>query len=138
MAVFVWSILSICDALLMYQVINKIQFQMFAFQFIGILFGLQHAETVIDFFLPIALAGWSFCTILLICELGERLTTKFDEIDLEICFWNWYLFPNEIQRMLPIIIVGTQEPVVGAGFGNVSCTRAAFQRVITFLFICFF
>lgn len=42
---------------------------------------------------------------------------------------DWYTFPIEIQQNLPIIIMGTRKPVVICGYGNILCTREAFQNV---------
>lgn len=78
---------------------------------------------------PLVLLYWSFLQILLFCDFGERLTGRFDEIDLTLFECNWYTFPMEIQKMLPMLLMSTQSPVVLQGFPNVSCTREAFKKV---------
>lgn len=83
------------------------------------------------------LTFWSFILIFTFCDLGENVTNQFDEIDLYYqC--NWYLFPLNIQRILPIIIINSQELVVLHAFGNVSCTREAFKKVILLLILNYF
>lgn len=90
---------------------------------------IQKSESWMDFFSPMVLAFWSFAVIFLFCELGERLTGRFNEIDNEIFGCDWYTFPADVQKMLPIILIGTQTPVLLNGVGNVQCTREAFKIV---------
>lgn len=42
---------------------------------------------------------------------------------------NWYLFPKDIQRMLPTVMIVTQKVIVLRGFEDFSCTRGSFQNV---------
>lgn len=44
------------------------------------------------------------------CELGQRISNAFDEIVHEFDEFNWYQFPNEINRLLPMILADTQIP----------------------------
>lgn len=83
----------------------------------------------IDLFLAVALLFWAFFQIFLYCEFGERLMERFDEIEDEVFNWSWYKMPLNIQKMLPIIINGIQQPVGLTGFGGIRCTREAFQNV---------
>lgn len=92
----------------------------------------QHTQELIDYFLPITLSFWAFCLIFMFCELGEQLATKFNEIGIDIYFWDWYTLPHEIQNILSIIIAGTQKPMTFSGFGSISCTRIAFKSVMPF------
>lgn len=95
-------------------------------------FHLQTAENFKEIIFPLPMIFWSFTLIFMFCELGERLTAQFDEIDEEIFRSNWYAFPMDVQRMLPLIMDGTQEPIVLSGLGNILCTREAFKNVIDF------
>lgn len=63
------------------------------------------------------------------CECGERVTKEFLEVNDRICQLKWYSLSIKMQRMLPNILLATQEPVVVQGFGNCSCTREAFKNV---------
>lgn len=72
---------------------------------------------------------WSILQIMLLCDFGERLTGRFDEIDMALCECDWYTFPIGIQKMLPMLLISTQNPVVLQGFFNVSCTRESFKKV---------
>lgn len=62
-------------------------------------------------------------------EIGHRLHNAFDEIDDAICQLEWYQYPIEIQRILPLIMTYTQKPVVINFFGSFSCSREQFKRV---------
>lgn len=43
--------------------------------------------------------------------------------------FDWYLFPNEVQRILPTVVQNAQKPVVIKCFGNVLCSREQFKMV---------
>lgn len=79
--------------------------------------------------MPTATAMWSFIQILFICELGQRLTNQFEQINDEICRFDWYSFPIDIQKALLILINGAQIPIEINGVGNILCTREAFKNV---------
>lgn len=67
--------------------------------------------------------------IFMICESGEQLTIEFGKIDFYID-WSWYLFPMSVQRVLPIISMNTQEPMILRGVGNAQCSRETLKKVI--------
>lgn len=62
-------------------------------------------------------------------ELGERMTSAFDQISVTIEVVQWYKFPIEIQKILPIIINEAHEPVVLNCYGSTACLRASFKVV---------
>lgn len=76
-----------------------------------------------------------FCGIIAIfavfiaCELGQRMNGAFDEIHLTIDQWDWYLFPIEVKRTLPMIIAIAQQSVELQCFGSITCTREVFRKV---------
>lgn len=72
---------------------------------------------------------WSLDLVFIICEFGERACNGFDKLYDETCQLDWYSFPIEVQGMLPIVMIATQQPVVIRGFGNIQCTRNVFNRV---------
>lgn len=67
--------------------------------------------------------------IFLICDLGYRISNAFGKIDYTIVKLNWYKFPIEIKKLLPILIIGAQQPVELEVFGSVSCSYEIFQTV---------
>lgn len=80
-------------------------------------------------FVAMFYASYAFGIILIICELGQRLTDAFGRIADEIENLAWYEFPREIQRMLLIILIRSQRPVELQCFGSISGTRETFKKV---------
>lgn len=72
---------------------------------------------------------YSFCVVFITCELGERLINAYGGIDDVIGQFDWYLYPFEIQKFLPTIIIIAQQPVAIECFGSVTTNREAFQQV---------
>lgn len=72
---------------------------------------------------------WCFFIIFSYCELGERFSGQFDEINKIIDECNWYLLPIEMQRMLPTIMMTTQKRIYLEGFLNVKLIRETFKKV---------
>lgn len=71
----------------------------------------------------------SFGLIFISCELGQRMSDAFNEFNDVIDQSKWYLFPNKLKRILPTIMVVSQEPFVFECFGGISCCREVFQNV---------
>lgn len=67
--------------------------------------------------------------IFLLCECGERVTGHYNAIDRVICECDWYSFPHDVQKMLPIVMMSTQRPVSLKGFGNIFFIRETFKMV---------
>lgn len=74
-------------------------------------------------------AIYSYGVLFVSCEIGHQLSSAFDECSDMIDQLNWYLFPAEIQRMLPIITNFAQQPIVFYCFGSTACTRETYKRV---------
>lgn len=74
----------------------------------------------------------AFAIVFVCCEFGHRLSKSFDKIDLDIGRLHWYKFPVQLWKMLPILMVGTQEPVTLRVFGSIFCAREDFKNVCTF------
>lgn len=90
-----------------------------------------------DLFLLIICGIFATATVFIACELSQRLIDAFDKIHLNIDRCAWYLFPKEIKRILPIVIVYAQEPVSLECFGSLICNRDVFKNVIHRAFTCF-
>lgn len=67
--------------------------------------------------------------LFLVCELCQRASDAFEEINDIIGAFDWYLFPDEINRLLPTIIILAQQTVMIDCFGSLGCNRDAFKRV---------
>lgn len=64
----------------------------------------------------------------MLCESSGRVVEKFERLSVYLkC--DWYSFPHNVQRILPIIIANSDE-VVLKGFGGVSFTRDFLKKVM--------
>lgn len=69
-------------------------------------------------------------TLVYLCsEFGEQVKSAFAEIEQAIYLCDWHLFANDIQKMLPTIIIVTQKPIVFHGIGIITATRQSFENV---------
>lgn len=71
----------------------------------------------------------SFSFVFFVCEIGECVNRKFNEINNLFNQLKWYLIPMKEQSMLPIIMKNLQNPVVLGCFGSVLCLRITFKTV---------
>lgn len=62
-------------------------------------------------------------------QKGQRLSDGLSRIEESIDQLNWYLYPLDVKRMLPMITVNSQKLVVVKCFGNISCSRETFKKV---------
>lgn len=72
---------------------------------------------------------YAFGMIFLVCELCTRASDAFEEINDMIGTFDWYLFPDNINRLLPTIIILAQQSVMIDCFGSLGCNRDGFKRV---------
>ena len=63
------------------------------------------------------------------CELADRISTEFDDINDMVNKLDWYSFPVTIQKTLPLIIMNTQKSVGFVCFGSILCNRDTFKKV---------
>lgn len=74
-------------------------------------------------------AFYAYGTVFAICELSERLGNLFNEIKNTMGQLEWYLFPSQIHKMLPTILLMIQEPFEVGCFGSIACNRDTFKKV---------
>lgn len=74
-------------------------------------------------------AFYSFGFVFVVCELCERVTHGFNEINTIFSKHTYFLYPSEIQRLLPIMIIFTQQPMDFELFGSITCSRESFKLV---------
>lgn len=77
----------------------------------------------------ISYAFYAFGTLLISCDLGERLSNSYSGIMKKIEQFEWYLFAIELQKILPIIMIAAQQPVEIECFGSISCSHETFKKV---------
>lgn len=73
---------------------------------------------------------WSIGLAFFACELGQRITNAFADIDEVLLIeLNWYSLPFPTKKMLPIIMSNTQRIVELKCFGSIVCGRDVFKKV---------
>lgn len=78
--------------------------------------------TLVESLLAFGLAFFS-------CEMGQKFSDVYVDVNDIIDEFNWYAFPTEVKRMLPLIIHAAQQPVAIECFGSTMCVRETFQKV---------
>ena len=101
------------------------------FFFVVFFFFFQSQSNIdlVVIFISIFYICYAFGTIFLACELGQRISNAFEEIENVTGQCDWYLFPDEVKRMLPTILINVQHPVKLQCFGSFACCRNAFKMV---------
>lgn len=78
-------------------------------------------------------ASYAFGSVLIICEMGQRMSYAFDEIGDMIWHLDWYSYSNKLQRMLPTVMMAAKQPVAVKFFGSLSCSRDSLQKALLFI-----
>lgn len=89
----------------------------------------HHQSNSAELFLIVAEIMYAYFFTFTPCEIGQRITNAFDECSDTLNQFHWYLFTPGIQRMLPMIIQFTQEPIVLYCFGTKAAIRDTFKYV---------
>lgn len=72
---------------------------------------------------------YPFAVLFIVCEMAHRYIRANDEIGELVEQFEWYLFPVEIQRMMPSILNFTQQSNEIICFGSTACNRETFKYV---------
>lgn len=71
----------------------------------------------------------SLTMVFIACELGQRLSNSFTNVENDLNQVDWYLLPVDQQRIWQMLITYAQEPIAVKFFGSVSCSRLQFRKV---------
>lgn len=77
-------------------------------------------------------ALFGIAAVFFACDLGQRSSDKWNEISLRIDQFKWYMFPNELNQILPTIIATAQQPVEMKCFGSLTLSRQTLKKVRPF------
>lgn len=72
---------------------------------------------------------YAFGVLFVACEIGQRINLAFDDCPEMVNQCEWYSFPAEVQRIVPLILNFTQQPFVVKCFGSKACDRETFKCV---------
>lgn len=67
--------------------------------------------------------------VLICCEFGQKLSDAYEKIEDALHQIDWYRLPYDLQRMLPTILIFSQESLIIEFFGSVACSREQFKKV---------
>lgn len=72
---------------------------------------------------------WALVLSAIFCEVGEKMSNVWVEINDEIEKINWYLLPIETQKIIVTIMSFSQRAVILDGLGSISGSREIFKEV---------
>lgn len=73
---------------------------------------------------------YGFGLIFIYCEIGNNISVQFGAINDALYDLDWNTFPVEIGRMMPTILIVSQQPQQLTAFGGTQSSRDTFKRVI--------
>lgn len=77
---------------------------------------------------PNIMMFFSFIQMFIFCNFGEFVNEGFQKLSDTLYCCDWYCLPYDIRRMMPIVMIATQKPVL-RGSGDIPCSREAFSEV---------
>ena len=93
------------------------------------LLSFQDDIEIVVLFAPICNLFIMIVILYTVCELAERMSSEFDDINILIGRFDWYLLPLETQQMLPLIMANAQQKIGFKCFGSTMCNRNSFKKV---------
>lgn len=90
---------------------------------------MHHSDNTAELAMTIFEIIYAFGTLLIACEICQRVNLAFEECSDMVDQFEWYLFPTKIQRMMPLILNFTQQPIEITSFGSAACDRETFKSV---------
>lgn len=94
-----------------------------------IYFQLQNLSNPVDLFIRALQVTGAFFFLIMTCELCEQISTAYEDFESTLLQQSWYLYPNKLKRLLPVVISLAQKEAVVQGIGSVVASRETFQRV---------
>lgn len=71
----------------------------------------------------------NYFVLLFTCEIFQYACDEFNKIDDTVEQFDWYLYPEEIKRMLPTVMIMVQQPLEFNCFGSLTCCRETDKKV---------
>lgn len=72
---------------------------------------------------------WALSLELVVCEFGQRMSDEYEGVEDALIRLDWYQLPTDNQRLLPIMFMYCQEPLILLFFGCLSVSRWQFKKV---------
>lgn len=112
--------------------VNLLRFYVISFNYFMNLPSSSQTRDTIDSVLlwkSIFFGFWSLALTFFTCEVGHQFTHALSKVNKEFGKLDWYLFPVQIQRLLPTVTNYIQQPVVIECFGVIDGSRDQFKKV---------
>ena len=74
-------------------------------------------------------ALYSVGLLCIVCEICQHGCDTINAFDMEIGQIDWYLYPIEMKKILPVIINMVQKPIEFKWFGSMASDRETFKQV---------
>lgn len=78
-------------------------------------------------------SSYAFGLVFIVCELCQQVCNGFEEMNKTMDQLYWLSYPVEIQRLLPMVIIFAQKPVIFIVFGSITCCRESFKKVTSII-----
>lgn len=78
---------------------------------------------------PLYLASVFVLSLFVLCWLGNLVTDYFEQIGNVVYQGAWPLYPIELRKKLPVIILIAQKPIYISGFGIIVCSLESYKVV---------
>lgn len=101
------------------------------FQFTSIV----QSKDSLDFYVLgnlISKTSYAFGLTFVFCEIGQRLSDTFDDLADDFYQCEYESLPNNLQRMIPTLLVIMQNTPALQSLGSSPCSRETFKKVIHF------
>lgn len=72
---------------------------------------------------------WASAFIVFFCEFGHHVLNAFDDLNAAIDQFDWFRFPIQSRKMLPMIMMGCQKTSSIKGYGDILCIRETLRKV---------
>lgn len=71
-------------------------------------------------------------SVFFLCEITQRSCDGFNRFDQVIQQTDWYMYPMQLKKLVPIVLIVVQKPVELQCFGGITCDRELFKRVSSY------
>lgn len=93
------------------------------------LFQTHHVNHSDELLQSIVANVYSIGVLIIVCEICQRIRQDFEECSEMVDQLDWYLFPVATQRLMPMILHFTQQPIEITYFGSKPCNRGTIKTV---------
>lgn len=90
---------------------------------------MDHDDNLLILVITVFELSYAFGLIFVVCELCHHMNAAFSECNNMVEQFEWYLWPNKLQRMHSLVIQFAQLPYTVHCFGSLPSDRETFKYV---------